>query len=173
MLQALDLSVLGLQKDAVIDSKLVALLSAQGLSASDIANRLDIAESRVELILMRPETTSLVFKLQSALRFSPEQQIEAALPRAVEKKIFLMLHSSDEKVQSACATEIIDRARGKPVQTMLTGTLNQNDDLQQVDKNFQALQERLAKLEEQREVLKRSRNGNGKVIDVEANEIKG
>ena len=147
-----------------LDCKLIAVLAAEGLSGRDIAERLEVTQEQVDRVLRLPTTTKLMFKYQSVLRFTPEQQIEAALPRAVEKKIYLMMHAQDEKVQSSNATEIIDRARGKPVQTTIVGRMGGGiDDVKQVDANLTALDERLAKLEGQKKQLLESR---GAVIEV-------
>lgn len=148
-----------------LECKLIAVLAAEGLSAADIAQKLEVEESQVLKVLNQPTTTRLIFKYQSVLRFTPEQQIEAALPRAVEKKIYLMQHSEDEKVQSACATEIIDRARGKPIQTTIVSNVKNTADVEAIDSNMTALNERLARLEGQKRQLLESR---GAVIDVPA-----
>lgn len=148
-----------------LDTKLIAVLAAEGFSSRDISSRLNVPEEQVLKVLSKKETTTMIFAYQSALRYTPEQMIEAALPRAVEKKIFLMQHAADEKVQSANATEIIDRARGKPIQTTVVGKLNTTNDIRAIDNNLDALTNRLKALEDKQKSLLASR---GAVIDVPA-----
>src|SRR3990172_3099328 len=116
-----------------LDCKLIAVLAGEGLSAVDIAERLEVEEAQVLKVLQLPSTTKLIFKYQSVLRFSPEQQLQHALPRAVEKLIYLMNHADDEKVQKGCASEVIDRVNGKPIQTTIISNLNTNKDVKAID----------------------------------------
>lgn len=153
-LKKLDLAVLDLPAGKQIDDKLIALLASQGLAPDEIARRLDMEEFTVTVILGKPEVTRLIFKLQSALSYTSEQQLEAALSFAVQKLIWLMKHSADEKMQKACSAEVIDRVLGKPVQTVNNRNLNYNSsDVQAIDSNYVALQKRLEKLEGQRQLL--------------------
>lgn len=161
-LKKLDLSVLELPSGSQADEKIVALLSANALGSDEIAKRLGMEQFVVEAILNKPETTKLIFKLQSAFAYTPEQMLESALPFAIQRLIWLMKHSPDEKMQKQCITEVIDRVLGKPVQTLNTRNLGySNTDAEALDTNFTALQKRLERLEDQKRLLRPSQ-----VIDV-------
>lgn len=148
-----------------LDCKLIAVLAAEAMSAADIAQRLEVPEEQVLKVLSLPTTTRLIFKYQSVLKLTPEQQLQAALPRAVEKLIYLMGHAEDEKVQKSSASEVIDRVNGRPIQTTIIGSMKSHEDVRAIDSNLNALTERLAKLEGQKSKLLESR---GAVIDVPA-----
>lgn len=141
-------------------AKAVAVLAAVGLSNAQIANAIKATEQKVEVLRNTGLVNEMVLGIQVAMSMSPEQRLAAAVNQAIDVKMRL-LAEGDEKTKAAVSTEIIDRVHGKPVQT--TQSLNVSVSMQtkgNVDGKLQALNERLAQLQEKRNKLLASKKSD-------------
>jgi hypothetical protein len=170
-LKKLDLNLLGGElAEKRINDRLIAVLVASGHSSEQIAARLELPEKEVEQVVLSPRTTQMVFKLQSAMGLKPDEMLERAAPLAVQKKVWLMLHSEDEKVQNAAATDVLDRALGRAVQKIETRNISvQLESLPQVEDHLSRLQTRLVQLETERLKLEASQT-DGRSVQVKPEE---
>jgi hypothetical protein len=154
-LKKLDLSLLELPAENLADVKLVTFLRAHGLAVEEIATKLNLSVGRVEAILKSPQVTEDMFRIQRTLNFTFEARLQTVAQIALDEKIKVMLHGKDERTRSAAASDLMDRAKGKAVQTVLSQNINYNmSTVEEVDDNLSQLQARLAVLEEQRGKLK-------------------
>jgi len=163
-LKKLDLSILELPKESLVDQRLIAFFRANGEGAEDIAERLQIPLVKVNYILDSKETTSLVFRIQRALFKTPQERYNALAVIAMEKLAAIMMHSEDDRLVSANAINFMDRAWGKPTQTLLQGNFSLPDSPEAIDESLKRVEERLARLEDQRQKLDKGQILEGELV---------
>lgn len=138
--------------------KLIAALTAIGLSATQIAKSVSLDIARVELIQGLGECSDLVCSIQLALSLSSEQRISASVNAAIDTKMRLLATTQDEKLRNTIATDLLDRNFGKATQMIQTVGVNitRNVGVDELDTKLSAMQSRLQALESKRRAITES-----------------
>jgi hypothetical protein len=149
-----------------VEVKLIAALTAIGLSASQIAKSVGIDVARVELIQGLGECSDLVCSIQLALSLSSEQRISASVNAAIDTKMRLLATTQDEKLRNAIATDLLDRNFGKATQMIQTVGVNVTRSVgtEELDSKLTAMQNRLGALEAKRKAITESLRASALIV---------
>jgi hypothetical protein len=159
---ALNTDVLGLldldesANEREVNQKLICFYAAQGFPAEDIAKKVSVSETVVDVVLTSTEGASQVIRLQNTLYPNTKDRVGRIANLALDKQIRLLLNSTDDKLVYAVSEKLLDRAMGRAVQTVETKNLNLNVDVTQIDKQIEAQMDRIKSLESMSERLKKS-----------------
>jgi hypothetical protein len=130
------------------------LLQAFSVPSEVISEVMNVSRQDLELARRIPEYRDLYAKWSIKIKeLSGPDVYERLLPLAVYvQEKFLTDENTDAKTRKAIATEIADRVKGKPKQSMEVRSMNFNvaANTKQLDGEIQAVMDRIQQLEDQR-----------------------
>jgi uncharacterized small protein (DUF1192 family) len=134
----------------------VIALTAVGLTPAEISDSLGLTPSVISAFLADTEVLDRVGIIQTAIARTPEQRLSKLLPAAVDTIARSLLNSSvPDTVRFKAAQDILNRNMGTPIQTVATissVSVTSAPDAE-IAGRLAALQQRLARLEEQKSRL--------------------
>lgn len=128
--------------------RMVCFMIAQGESVESTARKLDLTETYVQGCISSARGADMVVRIQGALFPDVKLRIERLANLALDRKVKLMLTSTNDAVVNSVTTDILDRTLGKAIQITENRNLNLNmNDANALDRAIAAQQEKLKKLE--------------------------
>ena len=128
--------------------RMVCFLAAQGDDVGTIVRKLDLPEQFVLGCINSSQGADMIVRLQNAMFPDVRLRIDRLANLALDRKVKLMLTSTNDAVVNAVTTDLLDRTLGKAIQVTENRNLNLNmNDPLALDKAIEAQSEKLAKLE--------------------------
>lgn len=129
--------------------RLVCFLAAQGEGVETIARKMDLPETFVDACVHSAQGADMIVRFQNALYTDVPTRINKTANLALDRKIKLMLTSTNDAVVNSATSDLLDRSLGKAIQ--VTENRNMNFDMNDpraLDKAIQAQLTKLQKLED-------------------------
>lgn len=128
--------------------RLVCFLAAQGEGVETIARKLDLPEAFVDGCIHSSQGADMIVRFQNAIFTDVPTRINKVANLALDRKIKLMLTSTNDAVVNSATSDLLDRSLGKAVQVTENRNLNFDmNDPRALDKAIQAQLSKLQQLE--------------------------